>query len=623
MQQFYRPLQRFGELTRPVWWRRILPLFALLCFVLAGNAAAQISEGGTPPSFDKALRGDVPRLLMGSVDVPALLAEDAAEAGKDVPFRFGYPFDVNYSLDNSGVWEDLPDGGRVWRITFASPGAYSINLIFSRYRLPEGAKLFVYNRDRTDLIGAFTARNNKPHGEMATAPVRGDEITVEYYEPADVVYDGEVTISRVVHAYRDIFKITKDALDFGSSGSCNNNVNCPEGAPWQKEKRAVAMVLLSNGTRYCSGSMVNNVRQDKTPYFLTANHCLGSSNTWIIMFNYESPTCANINGPTYMTVQGSTLKANWSTSDFGLLLLNETPPDSFKVTFNGWNNQNVNGDSAVGIHHPAGDIKKISFDYDFYESTDYLGSTVNPSLSHWRIAVWDDGTTEGGSSGSPLYNKYHQVIGQLHGGWAACNDLRADYYGKFSLSWTGGGTAATRLRDWLDPDNTGATFVNTWDPYAGVQIVHTPLNDTKDTVNPYPVVCTITADAALKPDSLLLRYNINFTPYLDTLVATGNPNEFAGAIPAQAPGTTINYYLEAHAINGKADTTETFSFRVIDYNVLLTPSVSLGSGAVDDTIWHTLTVTNDGLYSDAFNLTLSQADWPSTIWDNAQSSQIS
>ncbi|MBK7092613.1 MAG: trypsin-like peptidase domain-containing protein [bacterium] len=603
----------------------VAALLAALALVVFASipAAAQISNGGTPPSFDRQLRSNSERLVMPPVDVQALLAEDAADESKALPFRFGAPFDVNYSLENSGTWEDLADGGRIWRITFSSPGAYSINLIYSRYRLPEGAQLFVYNSDRSHVIGAFTAKNNKPHGEMATQPVFGDEVTVEYYEPAAVVYEGELTISRVVHAYKDIFKTAKDALDFGGSGSCNNNVNCPEGANWQKEKRSVAMVLLSGGTRWCSGSMINNVRQDKTPYFLTANHCLGSSNTWIIMFNYESPNCSNINGPTFMTVQGTTQKAAYSTSDVGLLLLNEAPPDSYKVTFGGWNNLNTNGDSAVAIHHPAGDIKKISFDYDSYESTDYLGSTVNSSLSHWRIGVWEDGTTEGGSSGSPLYNKQHQVVGQLHGGWAACNDLRADYYGKFSLSWNGGGTPSTRVKDWLDPDNTGATSMNTWDPYAGVQIVHTPLNDTKDSVNAYPVVSTITADAALIANALLLKYTINFVPYLDTLVTTGNPNEYVGYIPAQSPGTEINYYLEAHAINGKADTTATYSFRVIDYAMLLTPSASSTSGAVDDTVFHNFTLTNDGLFNDSYNLSLTGVNWATGIYDNAGTSVIS
>ncbi len=157
---------------------------------------------------------------------------------------------------------------------------------------------------------------------------------------------------------------------------------------------------------------------------------------------------------------------------------------------------------------------------------------------------------------------------------------------------------------------------------CGVAISHEGLPDTKETVNPYPVVANIVGDAALIADSLLLHYTISATNYLDTLVATGNPNEYVGYIPAQGPGTDISYYMEAHAINGKGDTTEVYSFSVIDYAVLLSPDISLGSGAVDDTVWHDLTVTNDGLFDDAYNLSLFGADWATTLWDETQSSQI-
>ncbi|MBK7092016.1 MAG: S8 family serine peptidase [bacterium] len=158
---------------------------------------------------------------------------------------------------------------------------------------------------------------------------------------------------------------------------------------------------------------------------------------------------------------------------------------------------------------------------------------------------------------------------------------------------------------------------------CGVSISHTGLTDTKEIVNPYPVVCNIAADAALVPDSLFLKYTINFTPYLDTLVTTGNPNEYVGYIPAQSPGTEINYYLEAHAINGKADTTATYSFRVIDYAMLLTPSASSTSGAVDDTVFHNFTLTNDGLFNDSYNLSLTGVNWATGIYDNAGTSVIS
>ncbi len=157
---------------------------------------------------------------------------------------------------------------------------------------------------------------------------------------------------------------------------------------------------------------------------------------------------------------------------------------------------------------------------------------------------------------------------------------------------------------------------------CGVLIQHTPLPDTKETVNPYEVKCTIDADTTLIPDSLLLYYELSSVWYRDTLTTTGQPREYHGYIPAQSPGTVINYYLRAHAYNGKADTTQVYTFRVMDYAVILSPALSLGSGAVGDTVWYSISCTNDGLYNDAFNLTTAQVDWGTSLWDSAGTTPI-
>ncbi|MFH2056447.1 MAG: trypsin-like peptidase domain-containing protein [bacterium] len=605
----------------------LLPgLLALGLLLSGGTAKAQLSKGGTPPSFEKALAPQFSSVIMPPVDVDALLAEDA-EMSKDEPFRFGYGFEVNYSLSNSGTWTELSDGGRVWRLRIESPGAYSINLIYDKYRIPAGAELFVYNEERGDkamVIGAFTSANNKEHEEFATAPVAGDRIVVEYFEPAKVDFPGEIVISRVVHAYRDLFSwdTAKSALGFGSSGSCNNNVMCPEGDPWADQIRSVAMILTSGGSRICTGSMINNVRQDGTPYFLTANHCLGGNNTWIFMFNYQSPNCSNINGPTYMTVQGSTLKANYSNSDFALLELTETPPDSFGIYFNGWSAVDAESDSAVCIHHPAGDIKKISFDYDTYTSRDYLNESSG--TTHWRISNWDDGTTEPGSSGSPLFNKHHQVIGQLHGGYASCTSITSDWFGKVAMSWNGGGSSSNQMKFWLDPDNTGTLALNGYDPNAGVTITHTPLPDTKDTVNAYEVICTIDGDTTLVADSLLLYFHTDVYPFWtpDTLTPTGGQNEYHGYIPTQSPGTEVTYYLQATSASGAADTTDQYTFNVVDYAMNVEPAQSVMTGAANTTVWHEITITNDGVYADNYDLALNPTVWTTKVWDASQTSEI-
>ncbi|MBU8934277.1 MAG: PKD domain-containing protein [candidate division Zixibacteria bacterium] len=444
--------------------RILMYILAVLC-LFAATSFAQLSKGGTPQSFQQPSKSLIDARVMAPVDVEAMLVEDDIEEQEGLPFRFGAPHDVNYSLQSSGEWEKLPDGSAIWRLRIVSEGAYSINLIYDNFYLPPGAELFVYSEDREMILGAFTGRNNKSSGLFATAPVKGDDITVEYYEPADVQGQGHFTITRIVHAYKDIFGFGGDKYDkaYGSSGSCNNNVNCPEGADWQLESRAVAMVLLGNGTRWCSGSMINNVRQDETPYFLTANHCLSGEENWIIMFRYESPTCVNEDGPTNYTVHGTTLRASNSYSDFALVELSEIPPTNYNIFYVGWSNVDVAASNAVGIHHPSGDIKKISFENDPLTSTTYLGTSGE---SHWRVENWDDGTTEGGSSGSALFDPSHKLVGQLHGGYASCTSPTADWYGKFSDSWDYGSSASTRLRDWLDPDNTGTTILNGYDPFG-------------------------------------------------------------------------------------------------------------------------------------------------------------
>ncbi|MCP4631417.1 MAG: T9SS type A sorting domain-containing protein [candidate division Zixibacteria bacterium] len=434
--------------------KRIIILSAMVLMMSASIATAQIATESAPFSSKFPVAASFDAVNMGTVDVAALLAEDEVEEAEGLPFRFGYPHDVNFGIKNAGTWEDIGKGYRVWRLRIECPGAYSINLLYDQYELEPGAELFIYNEDRSQIIGAFTSNNNKEHGLFSTSLVKGDVCIVEYCLPPGVG-EGKLNINRIVHAYKSVL------TGYGDSGSCNNNVHCSVGDPWANEIRAVAMIVTGGGTRWCTGSMVNNVRQDQTPYFLTANHCLGGETSWVFYFNYESPGCSNQDGPTNQTISGSTLLADYSTSDFGLLQLSSTPPTNYNIYYGGWSNVDTPSPSAVAIHHPSGDIKKISFEDDPITSTDYLETS---GTTHWRVADWDDGTTEGGSSGSPLYDNNHRVIGQLHGGYAACSNNDADWYGKFSRSWTGGGSSTNRLRDWLDPDNTGATVLNGLDP---------------------------------------------------------------------------------------------------------------------------------------------------------------
>jgi len=414
----------------------LISIISILSFCFA-----QVSQGGSPRIFSMSVPSQIEMIDLPMINHQSFLSRDDNSASKDEPYSFGESQSVSFNMENNGEWTENLEG-KLWHFTLRSVGAYSLNLIYDIYNIPPGAEFYLFDQNRSTILGAFTDFNHKPHGGFSTAPTAGDVVTLEYFQPHDAIFDGEISISNVIHAYRDIFF---NERGYGDSGSCNNNVSCSEFSDWDAESRSVAMILSSGGSRLCTGALVNNIRQDLTPYFLTANHCLGGESNWIFMFNYESPVCNNQNGPTNMTLSGATLLDNSASSDFAILLISEEPPLDYGVHYSGWDANGSTPSTPVGIHHPSGDIKKISFDYD----------NASNSGNYWDIDSWDDGTTEPGSSGSPLFDgSTHRIIGQLYGGIASCTNFGYDTYGKVSTSWGLG------LNNILDPDNTGQTGID-------------------------------------------------------------------------------------------------------------------------------------------------------------------
>ncbi len=462
---------------------------------------SQISQGGLPLSFQNPQRiiGNVPVEIMPKVDVKQLLAEDSLnEIYKDVPWRFGENIPVSFDLNNSGTWDVFPKGDRIWRLGIKCPDAYTINLTFDNYHLPPGATLFVYNIDKTQVIGAFTDFNNREDSVFATTLVMGEEIVIEYYEPSGPAFHGKLHLNRVTHGYRDAFGYIKS---FGQSGSCNNNVHCPEAAEWQNQVRSACM-LVTGGNGFCSGALVNNTSQDGIPYILTADHCYSDPATWVFWFNWESPTCPNPpSSPPYNSISGATLKARYSDSDFCLVQMSSTPPASYTVYYAGWNKKDSAASSGACIHHPSGDIKKISYSNTPFTSDTWTGTPAN---SHWKVD-WSDGVTEPGSSGSPIFDQNHQIVGQLHGGPSACNASQLwDFCGKFSMSWEHGTTSDTRLKDWLDPTNIAGDTLGGFDP--------NPIPNVQTLAATDVAVTSATLNGIVNPNGWATMYHFDWGP---------------------------------------------------------------------------------------------------------------
>ncbi len=449
------------DVGRPVafFGRRCCLAILVLAWAFSGSVSAGMSE--EPRSFsltDKALE-QVDRRVLRPIDPEKLIAEDnerlkVAEAPG--PLRFAVSEDVDLDVRNSGTWRALPDG-RLWRLRLHAPGAVSINLGIDHFDLPKGAKLWIYDPARGYVEGSFTARNRNAEGGLWTPVILGDEIVIELYVPA-----------AAAHAILKIGQVNKGYRGFGKegaakSGSCNNDVVCPEGDPWRDQIRSVAR-YTRNGAYLCSGQLMNNTALDFKPYFLSANHCgitAANDHTLVFYWNFESPNCGDHGGGSLAENQsGATIRASYAPSDFVLVELDAAPVAANEY-FSGWDRSGAASASTVGIHHPTGDEKSISFNTDPVTSTAYLSNTVDAAENHWRVDDWEDGTTEGGSSGSCLWDAATQLcVGQLHGGYASCSSITSDWYGKLSVSWTGGGTSATRLSDWLDPVPTGAMSLN-------------------------------------------------------------------------------------------------------------------------------------------------------------------
>lgn len=435
--------------------KNIFSLFVVL--IIATTFSAQIQTNETPFHwFNKSIEtSEIEFVRMPLLDMESIRAEDdVVDQYKETPYRFGIENEVDIDFFEDGTATVLKNGDKIWRLGIYCPEATSINFVFGEFMLPEGGEVHVWNENREEFIGALTHLNNKEYGSLGVGIIHSERIVIDYYEPASVAGQAILNISQIIHGYRPIVNKTElEKGPFGTSGSCNMNVNCADGNPWQQEKRGVALIIL--GGSVCTGSLINNTTNDGTPYFLTAAHCAGNESNWVFYFNHEYSGCSNTGTvPINQTVSGSVIQASTIPSDAHLVLISSSIPAAYNPYFNGWDNSGTIPSLGIGIHHPAGDVKKLAFDDDPLTKSQYGGA----AMDHWRIEAWERSTTtEGGSSGSPLFDQNHRIVGQLHGGAANCSNSINDYYGAFNDSWS-------TLSPYLDSGDLGNVILNGYGP---------------------------------------------------------------------------------------------------------------------------------------------------------------
>lgn len=611
--------------------KKLLPIILLLATV---NSNAQVSLGGQPLTFHANFLQDleVQSIRLDSPDMTVVNQEDLEAEMLGQPPRYAVHIPVGLSFENAGEWIEMKGGTRIWRLRLESPNALATTLLFDEFSLPEGSKLFVYNDDRSSVIGAFSSHNNTDGGTYATQLVMGNSCTIEYYEPGNVRGQGSILISHLGHVYRYIYPPVVDDSR-GGSQSCEVDINCSEGNNWQDEKHGVMrMSVVSNqGSGWCTASLVNNTSLDCKNYILSAMHCTENSTTqqfgqYVFYFNYESSGCGSGSAPTNQAITGVSLRADSddgggnSGSDFALMEYTGTIPSSYNPYYNGWNAQTSASSNGVGIHHPAGDRKKIS---TYTTALTTTGWGINNT--HWRV-YWaatanGHGVTEGGSSGSPLFDNQGRIIGTLTGGGSYCSQVpnpSPDSYGKMSYHWTS--NPGDDLKVWLDPTNTGQlTLAGTYAPCtpavaydAGISAVAQPTGSVcANSIAPY---VTLTNYGSTTLTNANIYYNVDgngtqLYPWSGSLATNQSVTVPLPTLSVAAGNHTFNAYTtlpngQADQNNANNSSASAFSVTIADTYVTLVINTD-NYGA--ETTW-SLTQNGSGVVASGGPYTTGQND---------------
>ena len=414
---------------------------------------------------------NIPIQLMPAQDNAKLLSDELKERKLGRPDIFAVTLPTQIRPGSHGQWVD--DGTKsTWYLRIRSGGAKTLNLGFSEYHLPEGSEFYISTA--TDRLGPFTAADNAEHNQLWTPVVRQDELLLELHVPTRRKKEVQLYLTSVNHDFVDI--TTK------SSGSCNLDVICGADDGWgivdqyRDIIRSVARYTI-NGNGLCTGFLVNNVNNDGTPFFMTANHCgvrPNSAQSVVAYWNFESPECRQPGSPASeetgvgslnLNNSGAIHLASSANSDMTLTLLEEPVPEAANAYYAGWTlDPTAPEDTVLCIHHPAGDEKRISFTFNDVTRTAEDVDVEDPTGRYLVVSSWSIGTTEGGSSGSPLFNSNSQVVGQLWRGTASCDNPDGfDQYGFFSASWEGDGTTDTQVKAWLNPCGAEVTELQGFD----------------------------------------------------------------------------------------------------------------------------------------------------------------
>lgn len=373
-------------------------------------------------------------------------------------------------------WHKNESGKQLAAISFTAQEAHGVRLGVLIGALPGSAVLRVYSQEKAETVFQISGQEvlqiiqrNLDAGDRSedgrtwwTPDIGSAEVTLEIELPAETPAGAiNVAVPRVSHIFvpLEIAQIPDVQLKINESNDCNMDAACYDA--YSNQRNAVArMVFNKEGNTYlCTGTLMNDVADTGTPYFLSAEHCIASqtvASTLQTDWFFRSPTCNSrtLSGSSTRRYNGAILLYASSSTDTSFMKLNESPPSG--AYFAGWDASSGGGESGavvIGLHHPQGDLLKFSSGSVISQANCAgMGGTQvscsGVSGNFYRVG-WTKGTTEGGSSGSALFGSDGRyVIGTLYAGNATCGiNTTYDYYGRFDVAYN------AALKQWLGVNN--------------------------------------------------------------------------------------------------------------------------------------------------------------------------
>ena len=357
-------------------------------------------------------------------------------------------------------------GGYVaqWQVT--SPDARALRVGLAAARMAPGTEIrFAGGAQLETVYGPFSAADVKPGTGIYWSPVLlGDTATLEVFVAHGTARaEVALAVAQVSH----LFASPADAnveTQAKAAQFCEVDIVCRSAsdAALANVGRAVARMTFSDGVTggsfLCTGTLLNVASGPLTPYFYSANHCIStqaSASTLTTHWFYDAAGCGSgaVSSSYVQVAGGATLLYANEPSDVLLLRLNNSPPGG--AVYAGWDATTLgNGAALTAVHHPAGDLKKVSLG-TMGGFGSYPGLSGSFIIARWNAIA--TGVTEGGSSGSGIFSgsssSEYRLRGGLLGGPSSCSASSASLYDNYSRF----DQAYSVLAQFLNPGGSGGT----------------------------------------------------------------------------------------------------------------------------------------------------------------------